>query len=503
MSNNIKIKVEREFSGSSNDMEQPKIKKFKLESSNNDETNYIEDNCFVPDDNEILDAVDLNLANQQLKYLSDTLKGQIKFRKLNETIKISMGNLELSIKSKKSANRSKNQLSLEDLQQKLISSNNNSKNLQIEDDRPGLELIDDDNESFLNFSSNHTTIHNGTGTPDTVNSNNNVLNNVLLSLVNQATNSGNKPSSPSSSKNINNKSNTSNLCDSPVDPLLNSLMTTSNLYENGHNAAQSSSHNINDSNHNNANHSNSRDWKHNNYRYNQMNASPYGYTTSHNDRLSVVPSLSRTRDAQNYDLNKLDRSIINYDTLKMFCKFKYCQQGMIHHLDNITSSSTGQNFSIDNSMITCRDAGVYLVECIIPNCGFQDIYYTVKPFREQLRLKICYFKQYFEGIIDSKNKRNNLCLHYRNEHENICHNGVTLSKCYRIIYLYQSNDEIEISTKFREWRDKLKIKSSNSLISRKPNEIIFGLDNDNIRTTRNMTDKRKSSEDNDSLPTMI
>lgn len=75
---NLKLKIESdvkesEVNTTSSDLP---FKRQKLEDGN--ETEFTTEN-FKPDDDEVLNAIDVNLANQQLKYWIKVLKCNIKF----------------------------------------------------------------------------------------------------------------------------------------------------------------------------------------------------------------------------------------------------------------------------------------------------------------------------------------------------------------------------------------------------------------------------------------
>lgn len=144
----------------------------------------------------------------------------------------------------------------------------------------------------------------------------------------------------------------------------------------------------------------------------------------------------------------------NLSALKIYCKFKYCNSGMITHAPTVTSKLTGKTYPVPE-LISCKDMGVYCIECIQPNCKFQAITQTNKPFREQLRLKICYFKQYMEGIVDSKNRKLDLCTHYKSEHLEICKVGLTLDQAYKVTYLAESRNFEDLAGYYIDWKKKL------------------------------------------------
>ena len=173
---------------------------------------------------------------------------------------------------------------------------------------------------------------------------------------------------------------------------------------------------------------------------------PHNNGPTHNQYLQ-----QQRRNAQTQNM----APITNLRTLKQFCKFKYCNSGMVTHNPTVTSKLTGKTFKVDNPFISCKDMGVYSIECKQPGCKYQDITQTNKPFREQLRLKICYFKQYYEGIIDSKNRRLELCTHYKTKHPEVCKHGLTLDQAYSVTYLAESKSFDDLAGYYIRWRKRL------------------------------------------------
>lgn len=502
--------------------------------SSNNNNNSAEKNLI--ENTQELDQIDVEKANQQLKQLGNILQNSDKvlFNSIGEVLKLDFGNFEVSFTAKRSKHRERKiELDLPEVDRSVSnyhnSNNNNNNNNSNSNGRMSSNVFLNSPPISGNFNDNSFTsaLKNMVSslnqeqkatllsTYGALQSNNNNSNNFQTNKNNHKIRS--ISSSPGSSINRNsfNRNNSSN------SSIKNSYNSSS--FKNNRTSKNSSSSVLNSC----VSYQVGNLGPNSSLNQRSKNDSLYSENNSHMNNI-INNSFENSND-QNptdggisdlYEKNTNQMQFESISAMKMYCKFKYCANGMITHSPTVQSKATGQIFSL-NPMISCKDIGVYTIECVQENCTFQSVVQTNKPFRDQLRLKICYFKQYFEGIIDSKNRKLDLCVHYKESHPDFCRDGLFLEDCYKVTYLSKANSTDALTKLFLDWKRKLSYYSPDySNISNGPhsnNSLLDHLKNgessadlfekSSIISTNKNTRKRRKSEvldqDLDDLPSLV
>jgi len=165
---------------------------------------------------------------------------------------------------------------------------------------------------------------------------------------------------------------------------------------------------------------------------------------------------------------------IKMEALKEPCRFKLCELGnFITHASKITSKTTGQEYSIPPG-ITCRDYGVFIIECKLKIgcktqnsnsntecCPYQTVMGCKQMYIYSLNRMISLFKKYFEGEIDEKNRGMKHCIHIVKDHSDYLaemkskNKEIWFEDCYSVTYVEKGGDDLK--NRCNDWKIKLGI----------------------------------------------
>ena len=152
------------------------------------------------------------------------------------------------------------------------------------------------------------------------------------------------------------------------------------------------------------------------------------------------------------DTNKPE---IKHSVLAARCRFKYCEAGnFITHAQTITSKISGQEYQLAKN-ISCRDSGVFIIECKINDCPYQMVMGCKQMYINSLKQMITLFKRYFDGDVNEKNKGMKHCLHITKDHPHLEQRDLRFEECYSVTYVERGTDDLKAQC--NDWKQKMGI----------------------------------------------
>lgn len=156
---------------------------------------------------------------------------------------------------------------------------------------------------------------------------------------------------------------------------------------------------------------------------------------------------------------------------------------LIETTSTIKSTVTGQVKTI-NKPLNCRDFGIYVLECLQPNCGAQDVLYTTVSFSSTITKFRCAMNIYFTGQGQQSGARS-LIRHYKEHHPELDSHGLPtgdITNYFKLTLIDTTENKNSVADCYKNWVNWIKPSIKYVVGSHIRNEArhMFSSDYDNL-----------------------